>query len=108
MREQSLAALERLFPGQAERIARCYPHQLSGGERQRVVICQAMAGKPSLLLADEPTTALDSIAQREFLDLLRQLRREARLSLVLLSHQVRALRYTTERVLELREGRLHE
>lgn len=106
-RREAMSVLRRLF-NQPERVARSYPHQLSGGERQRVVICQAIAAGPSLLIADEPTSALDSIAQREFLDLLKQLRRQAALSLVLFSHQLRALRYTTERVLRLQDGRLHE
>lgn len=107
LRAEALALLGRFFAGpRAARVAASYPHQLSGGERQRVVICQAIAAGPRLLIADEPTSALDSIAQREFLDLLRQLRRDDGLSLILVSHQRKALHYATDKCLELKEGRL--
>lgn len=107
LRAESLGLLERFFAGpRARRVAASFPHQLSGGERQRVVICQAIAAGPSLLIADEPASALDSIAQREFLDLLKDLRRELALSLLLVSHHRPALRYATERCLELKDGAL--
>ncbi|MBL8222426.1 MAG: ABC transporter ATP-binding protein [Bryobacterales bacterium] len=100
------AVLRRFFDGDAERIANAYPHELSGGERQRLVICQAMVCGPALLIADEPTVALDSVAQKAFLDLLRELRETTGLSLLLVSHNRAALRYVTDRSLELREGQL--
>jgi len=106
-RLDSLSLLRRFFAGDAERIAQSYPHQLSGGERQRVVIAQAIARGPALLLADESTSALDSVAQKAFLDLLLQLRRESGISLLLVSHNRAALHYATDRCLELRDGRLH-
>ena len=106
---ESRRLLARFFAAsQLERIAAAYPHQLSGGERQRIVICQAIAANPSLLIADEPTSALDSIAQREFLDLLLELRRERNLSLLLVSHHRKVLRYVTDRCLQLKEGKLHQ
>lgn len=98
--------LRRMFGEDAERIAHLYPHELSGGERQRLVICQAMVCGPSLLIADEPTSALDSVAQKAFLDLLRELRDSSGLSLLMVSHHRAALRYVTDRRLELRGGRL--
>ncbi len=105
LRRESLRALEPLFGTEMARIARAFPHQLSGGERQRVVIAQAMANRPRLLIADEPASALDSMAQRDFLDLLCQLRRESGLSLLLVSHQRAVLDYATDRLQELRAGR---
>ncbi|MBC7928593.1 MAG: ABC transporter ATP-binding protein [Bryobacteraceae bacterium] len=100
--------LERFFGREAERLARQFPHQLSGGERQRVVICQAIACRPALLIADEPTSSLDSILQRDFLDLLRELNRQDGISLIVFSHNLSALRYLGSRRMELRNGRLHE
>jgi ABC-type glutathione transport system ATPase component len=105
-REEARRLLELFFATEAERIASRYPHQLSGGERQRVVICQAIACGPSLLVADEPASAVDSIALKTFLDILGQLRQSRRISMILISHNLAALRYVADRCLELREGRL--
>lgn len=106
LREQARKLLEFFFPDDVHRIANRYPHQLSGGERQRIVICQALAGGASLLLADEPTSSMDSIAQKAFLDLLAHLRQSQGISIILISHNRAALRYVADRSLELREGRL--
>jgi ABC-type lipoprotein export system ATPase subunit len=90
--------------GLAER-ATHLPAQLSGGERQRVAIARAMVGRPRLLLADEPTGALDSAASEEVLDLLAQLARRHGTTVLLVSHEPEAERHV-DRVLELRDGRL--
>jgi len=90
--------------GLAER-ATHLPAQLSGGERQRVAIARAMVGHPRLLLADEPTGALDSVASEEVLELLAQLARRHGTTVLLVSHEPEAARYV-DRVLELRDGRL--
>jgi oligopeptide/dipeptide ABC transporter ATP-binding protein len=85
-----------------------YPHQLSGGQRQRVVIAQALACKPALLIADEPTTALDTTTQAEILDLLRELRDRLRLSLLLITHNPAILPGFADRVLVMYAGRFVE
>ena len=94
--------------GDPERIARAYPHELSGGQCQRIVIAMALAGRPAVLLADEPTTALDATVQREVLALLATLRRERGLTLVFVSHDVAVVAAMCERVAVMRAGRIVE
>ncbi|MCT8997039.1 ABC transporter ATP-binding protein [Chelativorans intermedius] len=93
---------ERQFP-----LSR-YPHQLSGGQRQRVVIAIACALKPKLLIADEPTTALDVVLQAQILDLLRSLVEEDRMSLLLISHDLAVVAEMADRITVLRHGRVME
>ena len=92
----------------AERRAREYPHQMSGGTRQRVLIAMALACRPSLLVADEPTTAIDVTIQAEILDLLRTLKRELRLSLILITHNLGVIAETADRVAVMYAGRIVE
>lgn len=100
--------LERVaMPDPGQRL-RDYPHQLSGGQRQRVMIAMALASKPSLLLADEPTTALDVTIQAQILDLLRQLQRDLGLAVLLISHDLAVIAETCKRVLVMYAGRLVE
>src|SRR5690606_12135446 len=80
-----------------------YPHELSGGQRQRVVIAIACALKPKLLIADEPTTALDVVLQRQVLDLLMDLVQENRMGLLLISHDLAVVTEMADRVTILRE-----
>ena len=87
---------------------RQYPHELSGGMRQRAMIAMALAGNPKLLIADEPTTALDVTVQREILDLLDRLRRDRALGLMLISHDLGLVRGRADRVLVMRRGRAVE
>jgi ABC-type dipeptide/oligopeptide/nickel transport system ATPase component len=82
-----------------------YPHQLSGGQRQRLVIALALAREPSLLIADEPTTALDVTIQAQILDLLQRLRRQLGLAILLISHDRRVVASLCERIVWLREGK---
>ncbi len=107
-RSNVLAALSAAGFTDPERIAAAFPHQLSGGEAQRVAIAQALAAQPSLLLADEPSSALDTVTQRRILDLLLQLRAQQHLAMLIVSHDPALLAAITDRILVLRAGSLVE
>ena len=107
-RRRALELLEQVeIPSPKSRL-QAYPHELSGGMRQRVMIAIALAAEPKLLIADEPTTALDVTVQAQILDLLRGLQRQSGLSLILITHDLGVIADMTDRVLVLYAGRAAE
>ena len=100
--------LEEVGLPDAEARLRSYPHQLSGGQRQRVMIAMALANDPDLLIADEPTTALDVTIQAQILALLRRLQRERGMSMLLITHDLGIVRKTADRVCVMTNGQIVE
>ena len=91
-----------------ERIYRAYPHELSGGMRQRIMIAAAMIGKPSLLIADEPTTALDVSTQSEIIDLLIDLNKKNDMSVLFISHDLSLVKCIAEYCIVMKDGQIVE
>jgi oligopeptide/dipeptide ABC transporter ATP-binding protein len=105
---QAIELLEAVrIPDAAHRV-NDYPHQLSGGQRQRVLIAMALACKPALVIADEPTTALDVTIQAQILDLLREMKSAFNLSLLLITHDLGVIAETADRVAVMYAGRIVE
>ena len=107
-RQRALQLLDRVeIPAAASRL-NAYPHQLSGGMSQRVAIAMAIAGEPKLLIADEPTTALDVTIQAQIMDLLLSLQREQNMGLVLITHDLAVVAETAQRVCVMYAGQAVE
>ena len=92
----------------SERVARAFPHEISGGQRQRVAIAMALACRPAVLIADEPTTALDVTVQAEILDLIRRLSADHGMGLVFVSHDIAVVSHTVTRALVMQGGEIVE
>ncbi|MFO1057607.1 MAG: ABC transporter ATP-binding protein [Dongiaceae bacterium] len=107
-RKRAVELLADMAIPEPQRRVDAYPHQLSGGMRQRVMIAAALACDPALLIADEPTTALDVTVQAQILALLRRLRRERGLSIVLVSHDLGVVAEMCDRVVVMKDGKVVE
>ena len=107
-RQRSLELLRRVRIQTPEEKLQAYPHQLSGGQRQRVMIAMALANEPDLLIADEPTTAVDVTAQAQILMLLQDLQREFGMAVLLITHDLGVVRRVADRMYVMRAGRIVE
>ena len=107
-RELALRALEEVELEHPEQLYKRYPHELSGGMRQRVMIAAAIVCRPKLLIADEPTTALDVRTQESILQLLKKLNRKYGMSILFISHNLRVVNTLCRRVLVMKDGQVVE
>jgi microcin C transport system ATP-binding protein len=103
-RERAVEALRRVGVSEPERRVNSFPHQLSGGQRQRAMIAMALACEPKLLIADEPTTALDVSIRHQILELLDEIRRERNLSILMITHDLNLVRRFADRVAVMERG----
>ena len=107
-RREAIAMFEKVQLPDPERIFARYPHQLSGGQKQRVMIAMAMSGGPSLLICDEPTTALDVTVQKTILELIRSLQRTEDLGVIFITHDLGVVAEIADRALVMYKGRIVE
>jgi ABC-type glutathione transport system ATPase component len=105
---ETIRLLTQVGIAEPARRARQYPHEFSGGMRQRVMIAQALAGDPALLIADEPTTALDPTVQAEIVRLIARLRRERGMGLIWVTHDLALMAGIVDRVLVMKSGKIVE
>ncbi|MHA3890882.1 dipeptide ABC transporter ATP-binding protein [Acinetobacter sp. GXMZU3951] len=108
VRNKVLQLLQDVGLTEAEALLKRYPHQLSGGQRQRIMIAAALALDPEILIADEPTTALDVTLQLQILDLLKWLQQQRHMALILISHDLNLVRHYADEVIVLNQGRVEQ
>ena len=107
-KEKTLALFQKVELPEPERIFNSYPHEISGGQKQRVMIAMAISCEPSLLIADEPTTALDVTVQKSVLDLLRKLQQETGMSMMFITHDLGVVAEIAEEVVVMYKGEIKE
>src|SRR5215831_4968935 len=107
-RQRTIEVLTQVGIPDPQTRLKSYPHQLSGGQRQRVMIAMALANEPDLLIADEPTTALDVTVQAQILNLLRELQRETGMAMLFITHDLGIVRRMARRVCVMTQGRIVE
>ena len=105
-KEKALSLLDEVGIPQPQRMLRSYPHELSGGMKQRAVIAMALAGEPDMLIADEPTTALDVLIQAQVLQLIRSIQHHRRMSVLFISHDLAVVAQMADRLAIVRHGRI--
>jgi peptide/nickel transport system ATP-binding protein len=108
LRERVIGWLEKVQLQEPERIYQSYPHQLSGGQKQRVMIAMALCSQPDILIADEPTTALDVTVQRAILDLIDELKRELGTAVIFITHDLGVISRIADRSLVMYQGKIVE
>jgi microcin C transport system ATP-binding protein len=107
IRQQTLSLLQDVGIAEAAQILKCYPHELSGGQRQRVMLAMALALEPEILIADEPTTALDVVLQTQILALLKK-QQQRNMAMILISHDLNLVKQYTDHVVVLNQGQVEE
>ena len=107
-KKRVLELFEKVKIPNPQRVFNAYPHELSGGQKQRIVIAMAIACKPKLLIADEPTTALDVTVQKEIIGLLKELQLEAKMSIIFISHDLSLVKEIADHTLVMYKGKMVE
>lgn len=108
MKYMAVSMLEAVGLEDAEGICNKYPHELSGGMRQRVMIAMAMINEPGLLIADEPTTALDVVVQKQIIDLIKKINEDNNTSVIFITHNLKLVRQFCDKVLVMKDGMIVE
>ena len=108
VKEETLTLFEKVKLPQPERVFNAYPHEISGGQKQRVMIAMAIACKPDILIADEPTTALDVTVQKDIINLLKDLQAQTKMSIIFITHDLALISEIAHRVLVMYKGEIVE
>ncbi|WP_299383196.1 ABC transporter ATP-binding protein [uncultured Lacinutrix sp.] len=108
VKAETLLLFEKVKLPEPERVYASYPHEISGGQKQRVMIAMAIACKPNILIADEPTTALDVTVQNDIVDLLKELQAETKMSIIFITHDLSLISQIANRVLVMYKGNIVE
>lgn len=108
IKTEALSLFDKVKLPNPERIFKSYPHEISGGQKQRVMIAMAIACKPKLLIADEPTTALDVTVQKEILELLKDIQKDTQMSILFISHDLSLVSEIADKVLVMYKGEIVE
>ncbi|GGD16356.1 ABC transporter ATP-binding protein [Hyunsoonleella pacifica] len=107
-KNETLSLFEKVKLPNIERVFKAYPHEISGGQKQRVMIAMAIACKPDILIADEPTTALDVTVQKEIINLIKELQEETKMSVIFITHDLALISEIADRVLVMYKGKIVE